>query len=416
MLDALDKKSLNEKLITAIRAEYPQIASEVVAAIRVTLRHHFVTPTFTTNSHGTRILARDEPEAVAAIYQNQVLVYRTKENKPSTNSSPGFIASLIHRLGVQSGEQVLEVGAGAGWVTAILAQLTGQFGFVVGVEVIDELAQQSRDNLAALGISNTHIVNGDILNPAALKGKTPKGGFDKILLTTSAFTISNHLFDALKTGGVIGLPLRDAGDCATYYFLRKKDDNTLVASADATKCFFVPITGPKGDGDFTGVRRFPIAARALMRPGPVIGKRHAFVGGTTQDFINQARDFIIFLSRTSPRDVVQVWDLASGAPLMRTNIYATQTAQFGFGLWDRKQGTLVVYSRDAARGYGKQSAVQALFTIVERSLRNWTAQNKPNGTAFGLTVHKHKKPDTPRQGQVRGKQIFEWRMPGNKPG
>jgi protein-L-isoaspartate(D-aspartate) O-methyltransferase len=56
------------------------------------------------------------------------------------------------------GDKALEIGSGTGYLTACLARLAAR---VTGVEIHPELAAVARRNLAALGIDNTEILEGD---------------------------------------------------------------------------------------------------------------------------------------------------------------------------------------------------------------------------------------------------------------
>src|SRR6188768_2952851 len=64
-----------------------------------------------------------------------------------TNSQPRTVAAMLRLLEVRPGDRVLDVGAGSGWSTALLAHLTGDTGSVRGVELEAELAVWGADNL-----------------------------------------------------------------------------------------------------------------------------------------------------------------------------------------------------------------------------------------------------------------------------
>ena len=67
--------------------------------------------------------------------------------KGINNGSPGMWAYLLDQLNVKPGERVLQVGAGTGYYTAILATLVGKRGRVYAVEYDQRLAARARANL-----------------------------------------------------------------------------------------------------------------------------------------------------------------------------------------------------------------------------------------------------------------------------
>src|SRR5947208_2819104 len=64
------------------------------------------------------------------------------------NGQPGGLAMWIDALEIQPGERVLHVGCGVGYYTAIIAEVVGSAGQVIGVEVDQELAERAQQNLA----------------------------------------------------------------------------------------------------------------------------------------------------------------------------------------------------------------------------------------------------------------------------
>lgn len=64
-----------------------------------------------------------------------------------TNSQPRTVGAMLRLLDVRPGQRVLDVGAGSGWTTALLAHLVGPTGLVVGVELVPALARWGEQNV-----------------------------------------------------------------------------------------------------------------------------------------------------------------------------------------------------------------------------------------------------------------------------
>ena len=109
--------------------------------------------------------------------------------------APRVVGRMLQALNVQSGEKVLEIGAGTGYVTACLSRLGGP---VVGVETDPELAAGARECLAALGLTRVEILEAD-----ALAGPTAGAPFNVIAVNGSLPTAEPLalLEDQLALGG-----------------------------------------------------------------------------------------------------------------------------------------------------------------------------------------------------------------------
>ncbi len=64
------------------------------------------------------------------------------------NGQPSLHAQAIDALGLKEGETVLQIGAGAGYYTAILATLVGPKGRVTAYEIEPDIAERAAANLA----------------------------------------------------------------------------------------------------------------------------------------------------------------------------------------------------------------------------------------------------------------------------
>lgn len=125
--------------------------------------------------------------------------------KGQTISQPYTVAIMLELLQPSIGNRILDIGSGSGWTTALLATAVGTSGMVEGVEIIPQLVECGNENLAKADIHNATITLAD---PSHL-GK-PGGVFDRILVSASAPAMPTTLFDQLKEGGILVVPVENS--------------------------------------------------------------------------------------------------------------------------------------------------------------------------------------------------------------
>ena len=121
-----------------------------------------------------------------------------------TNSQPRTVAAMLRLLDVRPGNRVLDVGAGSGWTTALLAHLTGPGGEVIGVEVVPDLAAFGAANLARTGrgwASIEQAVEGVLGSPA-------RAPYDRILVSAEARRLPEPLVEQLADDGRMVVPVQ----------------------------------------------------------------------------------------------------------------------------------------------------------------------------------------------------------------
>lgn len=122
----------------------------------------------------------------------------------STCSQPTTVRTMLELLDVRAGQNVLDVGSGSGWTTAMLARLVGPEGRVLGVELVDDLVSDAAQRLARDGLRQAAV---RVADPGAL-GAADAAPFDRILVSAMAHELPEPLVAQLAPDGLMVLPLR----------------------------------------------------------------------------------------------------------------------------------------------------------------------------------------------------------------
>ena len=125
-----------------------------------------------------------------------------------TISQPTTVAFMLEKLQVKKGDKVLDVGSGSGFTTALLAHIVGPEGEVFGVELLPELVEIGRKNIARYGFAHA-----EIFQAGKQVGKSEVAPFDRILVSAAAEGESemiDTLLEQLASGGRMVIPIDEA--------------------------------------------------------------------------------------------------------------------------------------------------------------------------------------------------------------
>ena len=120
-----------------------------------------------------------------------------------TNSQPSTVRAMLELLDVLPGQRVLDVGAGSGWTTAILAHLTGPTGSVLGVERVPALVETATANVGRAGMPWARVVRA---TPGVV-GAPDEAPFDRILVSAEPDHLPAELVAQLGDDGVMVIPV-----------------------------------------------------------------------------------------------------------------------------------------------------------------------------------------------------------------
>jgi protein-L-isoaspartate(D-aspartate) O-methyltransferase len=187
----------------------------LLAAMSKVPRHEFVSPQNWNEAYA------DHPIPIA---------------EKQTTSQPYMIAAMVQAAQIKPEDRILEIGAGSGYQTALLAELASQ---VFAVERYASLAEAAQKTLERLGYRNAKIVTGD-----GSLGLPEAAPYDAIIVSAAAPRIPQALTDQLAVGGRLLIPVGESDQQVLQLVQRKADGTTIVRTLEG--CRFVPLIGEQG--------------------------------------------------------------------------------------------------------------------------------------------------------------------------
>lgn len=149
-----------------------------------------------------------------------------------TISQPYIVALMTQALELGPDMKVLEVGTGSGYQAAILAEITPH---VFTIEILRPLYQDAQDRLQNLGYKMVHVGLGD-----GYYGMKDAAPFDRIIVTCAALHVPAPLFEQLKPGGSMIIPV-GGGFETQRLLLITKDEEGRRTSKTMELVRFVPL-------------------------------------------------------------------------------------------------------------------------------------------------------------------------------
>ena len=145
-----------------------------------------------------------------------------------TISQVTTVATMLKMLELKKSDNILEIGSGSGFVTALLSRLTNH---VYAIELLPKLMEKARTTIKSLRITNVSLKVDD-----GGKGWKEHGPYDKIIASAGAKKLPQSLVEQLKEGGILVMPLNN--NLMKY----KKEQGQLIEEK-GKPCQFVDFVG-----------------------------------------------------------------------------------------------------------------------------------------------------------------------------
>lgn len=174
------------------------------------------------------------------LFVDEALAHRAYEDTAlpigmkQTISQPYIVARMTELL-VMSGsmQNVLEIGTGCGYQTAILA---GVSKWVYSIERIEALKKKAAQQFKLLNLYNVALRHGD-----GYLGWSEEAPFDAIMVTAAADQLPEQLLQQLADGGRMVLPVTQANGEQQLQLIEKNQGEISVMSVESVR--FVPLLG-----------------------------------------------------------------------------------------------------------------------------------------------------------------------------
>ena len=201
-------------MVERLRKRYHIQDERVLAAMTKIPRQLFVLEAMRGHSYGDHALPIDFGQTISQHY---------------------IVARQTELLEVTKQDRVLEIGAGSGYQTAVLAEVAGQ---VFALERLPELAKRAQAILQQLGINNATIRCFD-----GTYGWSEFAPYKGILVAAGSPEIPKPLVEHLAIGGHLVIPVGDENEQRLIRVTRTEDG---TKTEDHGACQFVKLIGKYG--------------------------------------------------------------------------------------------------------------------------------------------------------------------------
>ena len=202
-------------MVERLRDHYGILDARVLDAMSETPRHLFVPEALQGRAYGDHALP---------IAANQTI------------SQPYIVARMTELVEADRDSRILEIGAGSGYQTAVLARVAGQ---VYAIERIADLAREAQARIRQLGIYNATVKCFD-----GTLGWSAHAPYDAILVAAGGPDVPETLLVQLKVGGRLVMPVGAKRDSQKLVRVVRTEEG--FRHEEHGPCAFVPLIGRYG--------------------------------------------------------------------------------------------------------------------------------------------------------------------------
>jgi protein-L-isoaspartate(D-aspartate) O-methyltransferase len=202
-------------MVERLRDHYRIRDARVLEALAAVPRHLFVPEALQGRAYGDHALPISASQSI---------------------SQPYIVARMTELLEADKSSRVLEIGAGSGYQTAVLARVAGQ---VYAIERIAELAREAQARIRSLGIYNATVKCFD-----GTLGWAAHAPYDCILVAAGGPEVPDPLLAQLKVGGRLVIPVGPSRQSQRLVRVVRTEEG--YQREEHGSCAFVPLIGRHG--------------------------------------------------------------------------------------------------------------------------------------------------------------------------
>src|SRR5437764_10230939 len=202
-------------MVERLRDHYRRSDPRVLEAMLEVPRHLFVPEALQARAYGDHALPIDASQTISQAY---------------------IVARMTELLEADKSSRALEIGAGSGYQTAVLARVASQ---VYAIERIPELAREAQSRIRGLGIYNATVKCFD-----GTLGWAAHAPYDCVLVAAGGPEVPEPLLAQLKVGGRLVIPVGASRESQRLVRIIRTEES--YKHEEHGPCVFVPLIGRYG--------------------------------------------------------------------------------------------------------------------------------------------------------------------------